>query len=224
MSRKVDPLLLGVLAVAFGLRLQGIADDGFWLDEVTSLHDADRSIAAILLGKGKPGHPPLYYLLLKGWVALFGTSETAVRLLSALCGTAAVGATCALFRMLHGRAAGLAASLLLALSFHHIVFSQEARNYALFGFLAVASAHAFWRALAEGGRRRSGRRAPRCSRPGHSSTRRTRRPCRGCPGSLPRSSCRRSSSRSHGEATPPPGPLPSFSTSGRSAWASARSS
>ena len=65
-----------------------------------------------------------------------------------------MGATFALFRALHGRAAGLAASLLLALSFHHIVFSQEARNYALFGFLAVASAHALWRALAEGGRRR----------------------------------------------------------------------
>ncbi|MFI5403619.1 MAG: glycosyltransferase family 39 protein, partial [Planctomycetota bacterium] len=149
-----DPLLLGVLLLAFVLRVQGINDEGYWLDEVTSLHDAAKPVGAILHGKGQPGHPPLYYLLLKGWIALFGTSETAVRILSAVFGTAAVGATCALFRALHGRAVGLAASLLLALSFHHVVFSQEARNYALFGFLAVLSAHALWRALAEGGRRR----------------------------------------------------------------------
>jgi 4-amino-4-deoxy-L-arabinose transferase-like glycosyltransferase len=143
-----------VLLLAFVLRVQGINDDGYWLDEVTSLHDSMKPLGAILHGKGQPGHPPLYYLLLKGWIALFGTSETAVRMLSAVFGTAAVGVTFALFRALHGRAAGLAASLLLALSFHHVVFSQEARNYALFGFLAVLSAHALWRALAEGGRRR----------------------------------------------------------------------
>jgi len=154
LDKRNDPLLLAVLAIAFAVRLQGIDDDGFWLDEITSLRDAAHPLGVILLGKGQPGHPPLYYLLLKGWTALFGTSETTVRLLSAISGTAAVGATYALFRALHGRAAGFGASLLLALSFHHIVFSQEARNYALFGFLAVLSTHMLWRALAEGGRKR----------------------------------------------------------------------
>ena len=152
--KRIDPLLLGILGLAFALRVQGIDDDGFWLDEVTSLRDAEQTVGALFHGKGAPSHPPLYYVLLKGWVSLFGTSETAVRFLSAVFGTAAVGATFALFRALHGRATGLAASLLVALSFHHIVFSQEARMYALFGFLALASAHALWRALAEGGRRR----------------------------------------------------------------------
>ncbi len=151
---RIDLPLLAILAVAFALRVQGIADDGFWLDEITSLHDASKPVPALLRGAKQPGHPPLYYLLLKGWIALFGTSETAVRLLSAISGTAAVGIAFALFRALHGRLAGLAAALLLALSFHHIVFSQEARSYALFGSLALVSAHTLWRAISEGGRGR----------------------------------------------------------------------
>ncbi|HEX5137065.1 MAG TPA: glycosyltransferase family 39 protein [Planctomycetota bacterium] len=150
----MDLPLLAIVVVALGLRVQGINDDSFWLDEVTSLHDAARTVGGILAGKGRPGHPPLFYLVLKAWIAAFGVSEVAVRTLSALCGTAAVALAYALFRALHGRAAGLAAALLLALSFHHIVFSQEARNYALFGALALASAWALWRALSEGGRGR----------------------------------------------------------------------
>jgi 4-amino-4-deoxy-L-arabinose transferase-like glycosyltransferase len=151
---RIDPLLLGVVALALGLRVQGIADDGYWLDEMTSLRDAARPVSRLLAGRGGASHPPLYHLMLKGWVALFGTSEVAVRMLSAILGTATVGATFALFRALHGRAVGLAASLLLAVSFHHIVFSQEARMYALFGLLAVLSALTLWQALANGGRNR----------------------------------------------------------------------
>ncbi|MCK6458561.1 MAG: glycosyltransferase family 39 protein [Planctomycetes bacterium] len=153
-ARRIDPLLLGVVALAFGLRVQGIADDGYWLDEMTSLRDAARPLSRILAGKGGPSHPPLYYVLLKGWIALFGSSETAVRMLSAIFGTATVGAAFALFRALHGRAAGLGAALLLAVSFHHVVFSQEARMYALFCLLAVLSALTLWRAIESGGRRR----------------------------------------------------------------------
>jgi uncharacterized membrane protein len=153
-ARRIDPPLLGILALAFALRVHGLDDDGYWLDEFASLRDAAEPLSRILGGRSGSSHPPLYYLLLKGWVGLFGTSETAVRMLSAILGTATVGATFALFRALHGRAAGLASALLLSLSFHHVVFSQEARMYALFGLLAVVSAHALWRALEEGGRRR----------------------------------------------------------------------
>jgi uncharacterized membrane protein len=148
---RIDPLALPILALAFALRVQGINDDSYWLDEMTSLRDAGRPLGRILAGDGGPSHPPLYYLLLKGWIALFGSSETAVRMLSAILGTATVGATCALFRALHGRAVGLASALLLAVSFHHIVFSQEARMYALFGLLAVLSALTLWQALEKGG-------------------------------------------------------------------------
>jgi 4-amino-4-deoxy-L-arabinose transferase-like glycosyltransferase len=151
---RIDPLLLGIVALALGLRVQGIADDGYWLDEMTSLRDAARPVSGLLSGRGGASHPPLYHLLLKGWVALLGKSEAAVRMLSVIFGTATVGATFALFRALHGRATGLASALLLAVSFHHIVFSQEARMYALFGLLAVLSALTLWQALEEGGRAR----------------------------------------------------------------------
>lgn len=153
-TSRIDLPLLGIVALALGLRVQGIADDGFWLDEMTSLRDAGRPFGKILAGKGGPSHPPLFYLLLKPWIMLFGKSEIAVRMLSALLGTATVAAAFALFRALHGRAVGLAAALFLAVSFHHIVFSQEARMYALFCLLAVLSALTLWQALEQGGRGR----------------------------------------------------------------------
>ena len=90
-------------------------------------------------------HPPLYYWLLSLWAVPFGQGEAALRGFSVVLGTLMVWATWGLGRALGGRAVGLAAAALLAVSPLAVQYSQEVRMYALAGLLAAASS---WAGLA----------------------------------------------------------------------------
>jgi uncharacterized membrane protein len=89
-------------------------------------------------------HPPLYYALLQIWVALVGKSDVAIRLLSALIGTATIPVLYALARRLFDetRVAIFAAGV-IALAPFHIYYSQEARMYGLVTLLGLASVYFF---------------------------------------------------------------------------------
>lgn len=92
-------------------------------------------------------HPPLYYLLLRPWLALAGGSEFALRFPSAMAGVVTVALMLRVGRRWLGASAGRWAALLLALNPFHVWYSQEARMYALLGLLSLAALPAFWRAL-----------------------------------------------------------------------------
>jgi 4-amino-4-deoxy-L-arabinose transferase-like glycosyltransferase len=120
------------------VRLVGLDRLSLWLDETTSVRIARQSPAAIWQDVGDT-HPPLYHLLLHGWL-LLGTGDGWVRLLSSLLGIATVPALYALGCALVGRRVALGAAWLLALLPWHIWYSQEARMYAavaLLGTLAL---------------------------------------------------------------------------------------
>ncbi|PZR79154.1 MAG: hypothetical protein DLM65_11370, partial [Candidatus Aeolococcus gillhamiae] len=74
-------LLAVVVAASFGLR---VADLGSWLwiDEGTTIGVASHRLSDIPRLLARDGSPPLYYILLHGWMALFGTSEQATHSLS----------------------------------------------------------------------------------------------------------------------------------------------
>lgn len=78
----------------------------------------------------------LYYLLLRLWIHA-NSGEAFLRGLSVIFSVATVPLLYALGARLFGRAAGLAAALLLALSAYQIRYAQEARAYALVAFLAT---------------------------------------------------------------------------------------
>jgi uncharacterized membrane protein len=120
------------LIVLFGaaLRLHGIAREGAWADELWTLLITDPA-----LGSGEfwrqvlaDVHPPLYYLLMRGWSAVFGQSDLAARLPSAIAGILTVAAAGAAPLPKAGR---LTLMALLAVSPGAIHFAQEARSYAL---------------------------------------------------------------------------------------------
>jgi hypothetical protein len=92
-------------------------------------------------------HPPLYYLLLRPWLALAGGSEFALRFPSALAGVLAVALVQQAGRRWLGASAGRWVALLLALNPFHVWYSQEARMYALLGLLSLAALLAFWQGL-----------------------------------------------------------------------------
>src|SRR5690606_24796252 len=72
-------LLLPILLLAFWLRLFLLDGQSLWWDEGISLHLATSSLAEIVANRVVNIHPPLYFFLLKLWVALTGTTVFAAR-------------------------------------------------------------------------------------------------------------------------------------------------
>lgn len=157
--RELRPLpwLALITVVAGGLRLWQLGDQPLWLDEAYSLSYARLPLAA-LWDTGAPVdmHPPLYYSLLHAWIAVAGTSETALRLPSVLLGLPVVWLTYAAGRLVAGAAVGLVGSAVVATSPFLVRFAQEARMYALLLLLAAGCAWCVaWLVTRDAGGRRA---------------------------------------------------------------------
>jgi mannosyltransferase len=75
---------------------------------------------------------PLHYVVLRGWMALLGSSEFALHLLSAFCGLLAVAGLMALvWRLMRSTTVAIVAGLLLGLSPGFVWVAYEVRAYAL---------------------------------------------------------------------------------------------
>ncbi|NSW56918.1 MAG: glycosyltransferase family 39 protein [Armatimonadetes bacterium] len=131
--------VLAGLAVILGLSLRftGLAQESLWDDEVWSKAVVTTlALPDMLQRVAQDQHPPLYFLCLSGWAAIFGTSEAALRSLSALFGSLTLPiAWIAMRRATTPQTAALCV-VLLAVSPKHLRWSQEVRQYALLG-LAV---------------------------------------------------------------------------------------
>ncbi|PJF46883.1 MAG: hypothetical protein D6709_10260 [Chloroflexi bacterium] len=139
-------LILGaILILAVALRLHKIGAQSLWYDEGNSARIAERSLALIVEGAAGDIHPPLYYIALKYWRAVFGESEAALRALSAACSTLTVLYAYLIGRDAFGRRTGLVAAFLLAVMPFAIYYAQEARMYALLALCAAASTWAMVR-------------------------------------------------------------------------------
>ncbi len=86
--------------------------------------------------------PPLYYLLLYSWTLLFGTSDIALRLFSAVCSLACFPFFVGIARRTGGPAAVLPACVLFAFSPLAIYYSTEGRMYSLLWLCVLAVAWA----------------------------------------------------------------------------------
>jgi 4-amino-4-deoxy-L-arabinose transferase-like glycosyltransferase len=147
-------LILLVFFLGLGLRLYDLGGESIWFDEAVS-------VAASKLGfldqiswslTSSDNNPPLYYAFLRVWVLLFGDSEFAVRLPSAIFGSLGILLIYAVGSRLFNRKAGLLAAFILAVSVFHIKFSQETRAYSLSALLALLSYYFFLKCAARGKR------------------------------------------------------------------------
>ena len=94
---------------------------------------------------------PLYFFLLRGWIAVTGTSEYAMRFFSLIFGVLGVSLSYALGHRLFDRQVGLATALLLATSSYLTWYSQEVKMYTLISALAMLAIYALRRAVEGGG-------------------------------------------------------------------------
>ncbi|MCA9516492.1 MAG: glycosyltransferase family 39 protein [Myxococcales bacterium] len=116
------------------------------------LDDGGDALGTVLaLARDEPQHPPLYYLLARLWEEAFGDGIGALRALSVLASLLAVAAAAWLGRELFGPRGPPAATplvvALVGLSPFLALYAQEAREYALWSALVLATTAALLRAL-----------------------------------------------------------------------------
>jgi hypothetical protein len=146
LQRRVYRLLpLAILLLATLLRFHQIDHQSLWNDEGNSLRLAQRSLPDLIAASRLDIHPPGYYVALKGWLALAGESEFALRALSAFAGVLTVACVYGLGRVLFSGGAGLVAALLVAVNAFSVYYGQEARMYAALALFAAASMLVFVR-------------------------------------------------------------------------------
>lgn len=133
MSAQTRLLLFMICLLAAGLRLVGLDSQSLWHDELFSWFASQMGSLsqAIEFGAAEDVHPPGFVVFLFYWQHLFGDSEVALRLPSALAGVAACGWIFVLGQRWLNTCVGLYAALLLSASWTAIYFSQEARAYSL---------------------------------------------------------------------------------------------
>jgi uncharacterized membrane protein len=158
--------LLVILALAAGLRLYAVETANFWLDEfwtleiscghdtahehlptnvlitsppnLTSLADA-RPWWTIWTSVHEATHPPLFFMLLRGWRAMLGGDDMATRLLPCLASLAGIALLYHVVRRVNGPVPALWACLLMAISGQQIFYAQEVRSYSLIVALGLAA-------------------------------------------------------------------------------------
>ena len=126
-------LYLGIeMLFAFGVAVVAVGRPSLWLDEAYSVDFTSGSWSDLfdIIAEREAMHG-FYYVMLKGWSSVAGTSEIAVRLPSVLFFVGAVGAVALLGRLLFNDRTGLIAGLLLAVNPFLAVFAREARSYAM---------------------------------------------------------------------------------------------
>ncbi|MCK4809538.1 MAG: glycosyltransferase family 39 protein [Candidatus Omnitrophica bacterium] len=124
-----------IIVVAFSLRVYHLGYHDLWYDEVITLIKISKPDILQLW------NPPLYYIILAGWVKIFGFSEVSLRFPSLLFSLACVPAIYLLGKELFNKSAGIFASLITALSPFQLWYAQEARSYSLLAFLGLLSSY-----------------------------------------------------------------------------------
>lgn len=144
MRMSSETRLLGVVVLAFFLRVVWLDSQSFSMDEVAELATAKLPIHEIVWYPDSM--PPGYSLLLKGFLFLF-PQDFAARWLSVLFGTASVVCVWGIGRELIHEKMGLAAALITSLLPLHLLYSQYIRSYIVFFFFAALSTWLLARAM-----------------------------------------------------------------------------
>ncbi len=153
MRSPVPWVWLAVLPIlAVGLRVVGL-NRGLWLDEITFLVTTVRHPLAeiITVFPGDTQHP-LYSILARLSILAFGEHIWSLRLPAVLFGVASVPALYFLAASVASRAEALLCAAFLAVSYHHVWFSQNARGYSALAFWTILATFFLLRAMRSGHR------------------------------------------------------------------------
>ncbi|MCS7041055.1 MAG: glycosyltransferase family 39 protein, partial [Caldilineales bacterium] len=143
--------LMALVLLASALRLYHLDVQSLWYDEGVTAQVARMDIRALVRWTADDIQPPLYYLLVAGWLRIVepwaGSLAYTLRWLSAAWGVLLVPLTAALARRLWGRRAALWAAGVTATAPVMVYYGQEARMYTLLVLWVTGSAYTLvrWR-------------------------------------------------------------------------------
>ena len=150
-KQKIHIFLILILVLGTLLRLNGLGDESFWLDESYTAEYRKFSIPEIIkgsyadstllpqyFGKGA-GTVPAYYLITNTWIKLVGISEFKLRFISAAFGIISIYLIFILGKLMFNNKIGLIAAFLMSINHQQIYFSQEARMYSMLIALTLLS-------------------------------------------------------------------------------------
>jgi uncharacterized membrane protein len=134
-------LLLGTF-----IRLINI-NQSYWLDEAIGVMAAKNYSVMEIINRFSPGnfHPPLHFIVLKGWGNVFGFSEISTRSLSLIWALLTIFIVYQVCLFIKPKRVDFAwfSSLLLAVNPLHVYYSQDAWVYSFVTFIASASAYQY---------------------------------------------------------------------------------
>ncbi|HXF61899.1 MAG TPA: glycosyltransferase family 39 protein [Caldilineaceae bacterium] len=176
-QRRTSLLLALLVLAAFAWRVQGLGEQSLWRDEVDAVYFATRDLPETLSMFVRAGqNGALYFLALRPWFSLVGTSEFALRYPSAMAGALAVALVWQVGRWLlplrppprdlastapplggsrpRGTAqepAALLAALFLAFNPYQLWYSQEGKMYTIITALVLAASWCWLAGIRRGG-------------------------------------------------------------------------
>lgn len=141
--------LLALVGLTFVLRIVFLDTQSLWRDEVDALNFATAPWPELLSNFLRPGwNGPLYFLLLRGWVALTGRTAFALRFFSLLWGVLEAPLVYGLGRRRLSPRAARWAALLTAVSPYLIWYAAEVKMYTWTPLLILLALYALDRACA----------------------------------------------------------------------------
>lgn len=142
-KEKNNIFLFLIIVLGLCLRLYNITYRGIWLDEGISIKWGSMDILSMIINTAIDVHPPLYYIILHYWMAIFGHSEFAVRMLSTTAGVLTIAAAYKLAKYLFDEKTALISAFIVSISALHIRYAQETRGYTIVALLSVLSIYYF---------------------------------------------------------------------------------
>jgi hypothetical protein len=139
---KENYVLSIILLVAAILRFYHIDYQSVWLDEIHTINEANpnKSFSEVYqaLLVSEP-HPPLYFFIVHILFQIFGYTTIVIRVLAAIIGIAGVFSIYFLGKEIFNKKVGLYATVLLAVNYFHLYYSQDARMYPLLFLMTTVS-------------------------------------------------------------------------------------
>jgi hypothetical protein len=134
----VEVVVVALVTVVAGVVLRFVTTSPLWLDEALSVNIAELPLGDIPDVLRRDGHPPLYYVLLHGWIELFGSGDQAVRALSGVAAVLTLPLAFVAGCRRGGRLLGWLALTMLAASPYAIRYATETRMYSIVILLVFA--------------------------------------------------------------------------------------
>lgn len=132
-----------ILALGTGLRIPSLGN-GLWFDEIQTLVEYARlPLVQIVSTFDSQNQHLLYSILARTSIVVFGNDTWALRLPAACFGVASLAAVIWFGERLTTRREALLAALILAASYHHVWFSQNARGYTGLLFFTLVGSGCF---------------------------------------------------------------------------------